>query len=66
MGHAFQDELDLFARVEAAEVFLEFTKEPVGHSMRFKKVMGRFPGRFGSLARVDASEVLLDFAQCGS
>ena len=34
--------LDL-ARVEAAEVFLELTRESVGHSMRCKKVMGRAP-----------------------
>ena len=31
MGHVLQDDLDLFARIKTADVFLEFTQESVGH-----------------------------------
>ena len=62
-GPCFPRRTGPLARVEAAEVFLEFTKEPVDYSMRFRGDGPRSPGRFGPPTRFEASEVPLEFTQ---
>ena len=57
MGRALQDDLDLFARIEAADVLPEFTQESVGHpsgqlSTLFSRKMSRALQNDSDLLRV--------------